>query len=348
MAFAHRTRLWRASTRLCTRDLPRLCTCNLPRLCTYDLVVNHIRVQDSCATGHSHALVLKGRSTFSLQAMQAILEPRSGSGNEFIGLMSYMPILYMHCVNTCAKIYITPPTLPPSPPFPMRSPPLALPPPCSQCDPSLPLAMRPLPHLFPMQPQCPPTLHLFPMRPAPPPPTPCSQCPPSPCPLCPTPLPWFPMRPLPPPLAPYAPPPSPRSLCDPSPKPPPPPLVPYATPPPLPLFPMRPLPHKCASEWNFVVKCASEGKCASEWNLKCASEGFALGTHRIGISIPSSACWQANHDAVWHACSCIWWYSSVLPPMNVVHQCNWSTCAKTSAHNYGNYIASNSVNQPDW
>ena len=169
--------------------------------------------------GHSHALVLKGRSTFSLQAMQAILEPRGGSGNEFIGLMSYMPILYMHCVNTCAKIYITPP---PSPFFPMRPSPLPL---LSQCDPHpspfpllvpnathpLPLATRPLPHLFPMQPQCPPTLHLFPMRPAPPPPTPCSQCPP--------------------PLVPYAPPPSPGSLCDPSPKPPRPPLVPYATPP---------------------------------------------------------------------------------------------------------------------
>ena len=275
--------------------------------------VNHIRVQDSCAMGHSHALVLKGRSTFSLQAMQAILEPRGGSGNEFIGLMSYMPILYMHCVNTCAK-FTSPPhlplfpnaTLPPSPPFPMRSPPLALPPPCSQCDPSPPLGNATPPHLFPMQPQCPPTLHLFPMRPAPPPPP---LVPNAPLPLSPMPhpLPWFPMRP-----------------------------IPQTPPHPLfPLFPMRPLPHKCASEWNFVVKCASEGKRASEWNLKCASEGFALGGHRIGISIPSSACWQANHDAVWHASSCIWWYSSVLPPMSVVHQCNWSTCAKTSAHNYG-------------
>ena len=249
----------RASTRLCTRDLPRLCTCNLPRLCTYDLVVNHIRVQDSCAMGHrlSHALVLKGRSTFSLQAMQAILEPRSGSGNEFIGLMSYMPILYMHCVNTCAKIYIT---LPPSPFFPMRPSPLPF---LSQCDPHpspfpllvpyathpLPLATRPLPHLFPMQPQCPPTLHLFPMRPAPPPPTPCSQCPPSPCPLCP-PLPWFPMRPLPPPLVPYAPPPSLVPYAPHPPNPPHPPLFPMRPlpPTPLPLFSMRPLPHKCASE----------------------------------------------------------------------------------------------------
>ena len=71
-------------------------------------------------------------------------------------------------------------------------------------------------------------------------------------------------------------------------------------------------------------------------------------THRIGISIPSSACWQANHDAVWHASSCIWWYSSVLPPMSVVHQCNWSTCAKTSAHNYGNYIASESAGLAEW
>ena len=327
MAFAHRTRLWRASTRLCTRDLPRLCTCNLPRLCTYDLVVNHIRVQDSCAMGHSHALVLKGRSTFSLQAMQAILEPRGGSGNEFIGLMSYMPILYMHCVNTCAK-FTSPPHLPLF----------------SQCDPppfpSFPNAIptpRPSPSLFPMRPipspwqrdpsptcsQCnpnappPSTFSLCDPLPHPPPLVPNAPLPLSPMPH---PLPWFPMRP-----------------------------IPQTPPPPLfPLFPMRPLPHKCASEWNFVVKCASEGKCASEWNLKCASEGFALGGHRIGISIPSSACWQANHDAVWHASSCIWWYSSVLPPMSVVHQCNWSTCAKTSAHNYGNYIASNSVNQPDW
>eukprot|EP00435_Cladocopium_sp_Y103_P006840 s3615_g2.t1 len=32
-------RLFRASTRLCTCDLPRLCTCDSPRLCTYDVVV---------------------------------------------------------------------------------------------------------------------------------------------------------------------------------------------------------------------------------------------------------------------------------------------------------------------
>ena len=222
MAFAHRTRLWRASTRLCTRDLPRLCTCNLPRLCTYDLVVNHIRVQDSCAMGHSHALVLKGRSTFSLQAMQAILEPRGGSGNEFIGLMSYMPILYMHCVNTCAK-FTSPPHLPLF----------------SQCDPppfpSFPNAIptpRPSPSLFPMRPipspwqrdpsptcsQCnpnappPSTFSLCDPLPHPPPLVPNAPLPLSPMPH---PLPWFPMRPI--PQTPPTPPCSPCSLCDPFP-----------------------------------------------------------------------------------------------------------------------------------
>ena len=99
-------------------------------------------------------------------------------------------------------------------------------------------------------------MSLFPIRHVPSPLSlfPCSRCDPSPPPLPPCPSrsplpPLFPMRPPPPPCSPL--------------------------PLPSPLFP-PPWSGKCASEWNFVVKCASEGKRASEWNPKCESEGFAL------------------------------------------------------------------------
>ena len=52
-----------------TYDLPRLCTCDSPRLCTYDFVVDAIRIQASCAMGHSNVLVVdmtRGTCMFKL------------------------------------------------------------------------------------------------------------------------------------------------------------------------------------------------------------------------------------------------------------------------------------------
>ena len=63
----------RASTRLCTYDLPRLCTCDFPRLCTYDFVVNAIRMHASCAMGHSNVLVCDIHVLFGTKMIALLL-----------------------------------------------------------------------------------------------------------------------------------------------------------------------------------------------------------------------------------------------------------------------------------
>ena len=65
--------IFRASTRLCTYDLPRLCTCDSPRLCTYDFVVDAIRMQASCAMGHSNVLVLDMHVLFGTKMFALLL-----------------------------------------------------------------------------------------------------------------------------------------------------------------------------------------------------------------------------------------------------------------------------------
>ena len=62
-----------ASTRLCTYDLPRLCTCDSPRLCTYDFVVDAIRMQASCAMGHSNVLVFDMHVLFGTKMIVLLL-----------------------------------------------------------------------------------------------------------------------------------------------------------------------------------------------------------------------------------------------------------------------------------
>ena len=65
----------RASTRLCTYDLPRLCTCDSPRLCTYDFLVDAIRMPASCAMGHSNVLVLDMHVLFGTKMFALLLGP---------------------------------------------------------------------------------------------------------------------------------------------------------------------------------------------------------------------------------------------------------------------------------